>query len=663
MPGSKKAAFFAKRAIMSAGDRKSLLLTGFVFTYHAWTGKLVSITDPTTARLQPAQTELANEPMTRISVDARSGCKSLGAAAILVYLTFCGCNGQQNKVPPPRVTGGIANTSGEQQNWPNFRGPKYDSATGSSLPVQWAADQGIKWSARLPGRGASSPIRFGDRIYLTSYSGYGVDARNPGEIQDLRHHVICCSAITGTVQWEREIVGTALLQKMNPELARHGFASSTPATDGEMLFAWFGVTGLFAFDIDGNLRWQRNLGLETNYFGSSASPVLFGDLVIVNASIESNCIYALDKKTGAVVWTIDDVNECWSMPVIGNTQTGESELIVSSKNIVAGYDPKTGQQRWHCSGIQDYVVSVPLVVDGIVYLTGGKEKQMMAIRLGGKGDVETTHKIWETKMIGSNVSSPVYRDGRIFVFHDNGILQVVNAADGELLHRQRSATETQPFSSPLLVGEYLFMPFQDAGIAIYSADEECRQVAVNKFSDDSPLLSSITPGEGCFWIRSDRFLYCVDGTATGTVEHEWTKPGNPQTIVARSPYNLEVEKGWIRRYLLFMTSDQTQIAKYLLMPYQSVITDEQTELSNAIVVEEMPKYTTLLNRFRETQREHLGSPASREADFDARYQRLESDMDKLNNDVRILVKKLFSPEQMEKHTADAKAGKAHIKPE
>lgn len=592
------------------------------------------------------------------------------AAGVLMLLAVCGCTGQPIKnssptsavVTPASSAADVSATSVEQPDWPNFRGSKFDSASGTSLPIQWSADQGIKWIAELPGRGASSPICFDDRIYLTSYTGYGLEAKSPGAIRDLRHHLICFNATSGELQWEREIAGTALVQKMNPELALHGFASSTPATDGEKVFAWFGVTGLFAFDVEGELLWQRNLGLGTHHFGCSASLVLYENLVIVNASIESKRIFALDKDTGAVVWTIDDVVECWSMPVIGVASNGESELVVSCRNIVAGYNPKTGQRLWHCSGIQDYVVSVPIIIDGVVYLTGGKESQMMAIRLGGRGDVQASHKQWETKRIGSNVSSPVYRNGRIFVFHDNGILQVVDAANGKLLHRRRSATSAKVISSPLLVDEYLFMPFQDVGIAVYSADDECREVAVNKFVDISPLMASITPGNALFWMRSDRYLYCVDGAATETIKRNWSKRNSRETIAARSPYNLEVEKGWTRRYLVFMTSNQAEILKYLLMPYQSVITDQQTELSKAIVIEHLPKYKALVDRFKEIQQEHLGAAARFDADFDSKYQQLESDTEKLNHDLRILVKKLFTPEQKAKHISDAKAGVSHIKP-
>jgi outer membrane protein assembly factor BamB len=550
----------------------------------------------------------------------------------------------------------------ETGNWPVFRGPNANSTVANRLPEQFSEERGLVWNCGLPGRGASSPILFEDRVFLTAYTGYGISAEQPGELKNLGHHVICVDSLDGKPLWEREIKATAIQQKINPELLRHGFASSTPATDGKTVFAWFGVTGLFAFDCDGKLLWQRNLGLETHYFGSSASLVLFDDLVIVNASIESRTIYGVEKATGAVRWTIPDIVECWSMPVLATLHDGGTEMIVSAKNRVAGYDPATGEELWHCAGIQDYVVSCPVVKDEVVYLTGGKEKQMMAIRLGGRGNVESSHKIWETKRLGSNVSSPVIRGDRLFVFHDSGTLQVIDIADGKLVHQSRTATSMQPFSSPLLAADCLFMPFQDAGIGIYMADDTIAERTVIPVKTGGPLMASIAVDGNRFLFRNDGGLYLVGGGNAPVKSLPWERPEDFQVIEARSPYNLETEKGWSRRYLLFMTEDPAVVSKYLLMPYQSVITDEQTAQSEKIVQENMPKFLALLERCKAIRQRQLETAANDEADVDPEWEQLEKDVNKLTNDLRILVKKLFSKEQMDKHNADAAAGVAHIKP-
>lgn len=585
-------------------------------------------------------------------------------------LLVAGCNSPgDSESNPVSQQAPTTPASMEVDHWPHFRGPEFRSTTGGQhFPTTWAMDDGILWKSELPGRGASSPIVQADHIYLTAYDGFGLNLEDPGDYQNLRHHLLCFDRQTGEPVWQREIQGTDLKQTVNPELIKHGFASATPATDGEHVYAWFGVTGVFAFDRDGRELWHRNLGLETNYFGSSASPMLYKDLVIVNASIESQRIYALNRDTGAVVWWIPDVIECWSMPVIGFNQHGEAELVVSSKNVVAGYNPDDGQQRWHCLGVQDYVVSTPVIVNDVCYLSGGKQKQTMAIRLGGSGDVEETHKLWELQKIGGNVSSPVWHEGRLFIFHDNGIVQVIDAETGKLINRHRTATSSRPFASPLLAGDRLFMPFQDAGIAVMQADDQCDEIALNPLPDESPLIASIAASEDRLFFRSDRNLYCVHAQSDGgktepTRVIPWAEPPDRQLVATRQSCLVDPEKGWSRRYLLFLSDDMAATIRFLLMPYQSVITDEQNGQAESIIRGEQARYDELRKVFEALEQERLQSAAADVPELQGRYEELEQNTKQLNNEVRIQVKKLFSEEQMEKHLADAKIGKAHLKPE
>ena len=607
------------------------------------------------------------------------------ASVCVVYLTCCGCDStpktgkdqprQKLKMPDAGMANSNQEKGSEQEggteadqqtdqqstDWQQFRGPGFASTTSSRFPLQWDVDQGIFWKQGLPGRGASSPIVSGDRIYLTAYSGFGLTVENAGDFKNLRHHLLCLDRATGKPLWQREITGTSLKQKINNELARHGFASSTPVTDGENVYVSFGVTGVFAFDRDGNSLWQRNVGLNTHYFGSSASPLLHGDLLIVNASLESKTIYALNKNTGAAVWMIPQINECWSMPVIGKNAAGETEMIVSSKNHVNAYNPETGERLWHCAGIQDYVVSVPIIVDGICYLTGGKEKQTMAIRMGGKGDAES-QKLWEIRKIGSNVSSPVYKDGRLFIFHDSGVIQVLNAENGEVVTRHRTATKERPYASPLLAGNHLYMPFLDSGISVFNADDKCEEVAVNPNRDEAPLMASIVPSGDVFFYRNDKYLVCVGGQAKPTVVTEWEVPTDFQTVQTVESFNIDPEKGWSRRYMGFLTPDFEQAKKFLLMPYTSVITEEQTTQAREIIQGEKPKYDTLREQFETLQWEELTTPAQDSAKFRERWASLEADTKSLNEKTRILVKNLFPEEQLQQHYRDSKAGVAHKNP-
>ena len=615
----------------------------------------------------------------------RKECKQLTVSLLIagccaVSLMCSGCvppkttlNQPQSKPKPkPTVPSSQVNDSAQialakseqhSTDWQQFRGPGFASKTSAKFPLQWDVDNGIVWEQGLLGRGASSPIVSGDRIFLTAYSGYGLTVKDAGDIKDLRHHLLCLDRATGKPLWQREMTGTRVLQKVNPELLKHGFASATPVTDGKNVYVSFGVTGVFAFDLDGNLLWQRNIGLQTHYFGSSSSPVLHGDLLIINASLESQAVYALNKNTGVVEWRIRGVEESWSMPVIGQNLTGGTEMIISSKNHVKAYDPKTGTPLWHCAGIQDYVVSVPTIANGVCYLTGGKQKQTMAIRMGGKGDAEE-QKLWEIKRIGANVSSPVYKNNRLFIFHDNGILQVVNAEDGTLVTRQRTATKTRPYASPLLAGNHLYMPFQDAGISVFKADDKCEEVAVNSNRDEAPLMASVVPSGNVFLYRNDNYLVCVGNQSQPTAVNEWQAPTDFKTVQTHEPYNIDPEKGRTRRYLGFLTPDFEQTSQYLLTPYKSVITDEQTAQSREIIKDEKPKYDALRAKFDALQWEDLTTPTNSDnvAKLRKRWADLEAETMFLTGRTRVLVKNLFSKKQMQQHISDAKAGVSHLPP-
>lgn len=187
-------------------------------------------------------------------------------------------------------------------DWPQFRGPFGNAAApDSNTPVTWSDSENIVWKTELPGRGASSPIVFGNRIFLTAYTGFGVDIDAPGDKANLKLHVLCYERDGGKPLWDRSIKASPNTQSFGQRVADHGYATATPATDGEAVYASFGVSGVVAYDMDGNLMWQAPIGDETAGFGSAASPVVYGEMVYVNASIESKTLFAFDKDRKSVV--------------------------------------------------------------------------------------------------------------------------------------------------------------------------------------------------------------------------------------------------------------------------------------------------------------------------------------------------------------------------
>ena len=186
-------------------------------------------------------------------------------------------------------------------DWPRFRGP--DGAAVSvetNLPVTWSDTENLKWKAPLPGPGSSSPILSGERVFVTCYSRYGIDRRNPGKPEDLKRHLLCLNAADGKTIWKRTVDAVLPEDPYQGYLREHGYASSTPVADGQRVYVFFGKTGVLAFDVEGNPLWRTDLGGESSNrrWGSASSPILYENLVIVNASEEGRSLVALDKMTG-----------------------------------------------------------------------------------------------------------------------------------------------------------------------------------------------------------------------------------------------------------------------------------------------------------------------------------------------------------------------------
>ena len=400
----------------------------------------------------------------------------------------------------------------QAENWPQFRGPLGNAtAESENPPTKWSPTENIAWKTELPGRGASSAAVWGDRIFLTAFTGYGEDNDEPGDKADLRLHTLCLDKNGGKLLWNKSIEASADTQDFSRRVADHGYATATPATDGEIVVAFFGVSGVVAYDFDGNELWQKNLGSKTAGFGSASSPVIHGDLVYVNASIESGTLFAINKKTGREAWKFSPINRAWTSPCIAKTSDGKSELVVSQKDAIFGFEPKSGEQLWTCEGVDDYVVPVPVSDQGIVYCLGGRTNRSMAVKLGGRGDVTKTHRLWKAN-IGANVTSPVYYKGHLYWASDKAIANCLDAKTGESVFRERLPTRARIYASIIRAGKYLYMTTRDRGVVVLEAKPEYKEIAQNTLvpEDDETLFNASPAVMGNqLLFRTDRFLYCV----------------------------------------------------------------------------------------------------------------------------------------------------------
>jgi len=395
-------------------------------------------------------------------------------------------------------------------DWPQFRGPTgQGTSAAKGLPLTWSLKENVVWQVELPGAGTSTPIVIGSRVFVTCYSGFAVPGQPRGNMDDLQLHVVCLDRADGKKLWTKEIAPK--LPEQGKIREEHGYASSTPAADGERIYCFFGKTGVIAFDHEGRQQWHTEVGVGVNGWGSAASPVLFGDLVIVNASVESGALVALDKKSGKDMWRTSGIRESWNTPILVGIEGGKTELVVAIMGKVLGLDPASGEQLWSCAtDIGWYMVPSLVAHEGIVYCIGGRTGGGLAVRAGGRGDVTRSHRLWTIKK-GSNVTSPIFHEGHLYWMHENlGIAYCAEAKTGKIVYEERVAErENQVYASPVLADGKLYYVSRYGRTYVLAARPEYERLAINDLSSRITFNASPAVAGSRLYLRSDRSLYCL----------------------------------------------------------------------------------------------------------------------------------------------------------
>jgi outer membrane protein assembly factor BamB len=393
-------------------------------------------------------------------------------------------------------------------DWPCFRGPGgMGTSDASGLPTTWSETENVIWKAVLPGAGASSPIVWRDHIYLTSYTGYLVPGESGGSLDNLERHLICLGARGGEILWDRTVKAKLPEEET---IREHGFAANTPAADAERVYAFFGKSGVHAYDHEGNPLWQADVGTGTSGWGTSASPVLYKDLVLINASVESQSLVALDRQTGDEKWRAGEIREAWNTPIVVTTESGD-ELVVATQGKVLAFDPDSGEPLWSCdTDITWYMVPCAVAADGVVYVLGGRSgTAALAVRAGGRGDVTETHRLWTSKS-GSNVTSPVYHDDHLYWMHESqGIAFCARAETGEVVYEKRMERANQVYASTLLADGRVYHLDRSGRTYVLTARPEFELLATNDLRDGSVFNASPAVLGDRLLLRSDKFLYCL----------------------------------------------------------------------------------------------------------------------------------------------------------
>ncbi len=417
-------------------------------------------------------------------------------------------------------------------NWPAWRGPDGNGICRErDLPLHWSTNKNIRWHIALPEPGNSTPVVWGDRVFITQAVANGN-----------RRTVMCFDRRDGRLLWQS---GTVATEKDS------GGSSNPPCTpsavtDGRRVLAWFGSAGIFCFDMDGQELWRRDLGRQSHGWGYAASPVLHGDLCLLNFGPgPRSFLIALDKHTGRTLWQFDvppmpagakwedyggdlkdwkrlgspampEVTGSCATPVVVKGAGGEEVVLPLPLRVVA-LSPQTGERLWSCDGLNTGAYSSPFAGDGVVGVTGsGLRNAAMVVRPGGRGDVTTTHRIWHSSPAGSKscIGSGVISGGHIFQVSMMGIAMCLELQSGRSVWEERlngRGARNSSWSSPILAGDRLYVPNQSAEVFVLRAGPKFECLATNSIGGE-PMNASLAIADRAIYLRTHRQLWCVSAS-------------------------------------------------------------------------------------------------------------------------------------------------------
>ena len=406
----------------------------------------------------------------------------------------------------PAATVEMIAVTGEGANyWPRWRGPSGQGhVVGTNYVDTWSNTQNVVWRADVPGRGHSSPVVWGNRIFLTTATPAG-DAM----------WMLAYDRTSGKLLWQTP-VPTPYAEHVYPKNSR---ASATPVTDGQRVWASFGTHGLAAFDFDGTLVWHVKPGDLSNYHGSAGSPILYKDRLFLfqdhdGTSNLGSYVAAFDAASGKTLWMTERAATVgWGTPIVVRVDDHD-ELIVSSQRRVQAYNPDTGEELWTVRGMTFEVIPTPVVGHDMVFASSGRAGPTLAIRPGGSGDVTDTHVAWRSPKGSPFVPSGIVHGDLLYLINDmQSILTVFHAATGELAYQSRLGEPIREgFSvSPVAVGDKLFFTNDNGQTFVVRAGPEFELLHVNELN--ATVIASPALVDGTWYWRTDRELLAIGNWA------------------------------------------------------------------------------------------------------------------------------------------------------
>jgi outer membrane protein assembly factor BamB len=417
------------------------------------------------------------------------------------------------------------------RNWPGWRSDGRGISSEKDLPMNWSEQEGVKWKTPIPGAGHSSPIVWGNRVFVTTaiaedpnvetFRGgvYMGGNRSKPDESEYAYHVLCLDADEGNVLWSKAVA------RQHPKTRRHTkntYASETPVTDGKYVFASFGSMGLHCVDFAGNAIWQRDLGLlrDRRGWGTGSSPILFRNTVIVNCdSDDDSYIAAFEKTTGDPVWrTGRDEGPSWGTPFLFETD-GRTILVTNASRRIRGYEAATGKLLWESAGGSMITVPSPVATQDLVFLSSGHNllprQPIIAVRPEASGDItpargqsQSQGIAWSYSTGGPYVTSPIAVGEYLYVPLDWGYLTCYEARTGKLVYgKQKLGTSNTITASPIADGSKIYIQTEDGECYIIKQGPEFGILAVNKL-DEVFCASPAVSGSRLF-LRARKHLYCI----------------------------------------------------------------------------------------------------------------------------------------------------------
>jgi outer membrane protein assembly factor BamB len=418
--------------------------------------------------------------------------------------------------------------SGEDY-WPTWRGPHATgAATHGNPPVTWSESENVRWKIEIPGKGQSSPVIWGNKLFVQT----AIDTGRPGsaEISSAepapagrpglsgpapktihRFELLCIDRDTGETLW-RKIAIEAVPHEGHQQTG--SFAAYSPVTDGKYVWASFGSRGLYCYDLNGELKWSRPL-IQMNTvmsFGEGSSPAIAGDAIIVVCDHEGDsAIFAFNKVTGEPLWRKDrDEATSWATPAVAEVG-GKTQVIVSATNFTRSYDAQNGDLIWQCSGQVRNVIPSPVVGFGMVFCTSGyRGSALQAIKLDRTGDISGTDAVvWHVDKATPYVSSPLLYGNRIYVFSVlKPVLSCYEAQTGKPLFTEQTLEGIdQVYASPVGVADRVYCPGRNGVTVVVKNADTFEVLATNKLDDGFDASPAVVGDQ--IYLRGNQFLYCI----------------------------------------------------------------------------------------------------------------------------------------------------------